>query len=146
MCAKFVGLQSGVSIKRLDFSSPQGGKAACDGKEATIQSHVRTHLNAGNDIESPVKMRDVILSCCGVPAANVSSCECVEVSCEPLAKIEGISQISNVQFEESGLRVWRAYKLGPGKQIPKVKLSIPSISQLPALTRLLGLTRVASHQ
>jgi len=54
------------------------------------------------------------------------------------AKIEGISQISNVQYEESGLRVWRAYKLGPGKQIPKAKLSIPTISQLPALT---GVTR-----
>ena len=62
----------------------------------------------------------------------------MEVSCELSAKIEGISQISNVQYEESGLRVWRAYKLGPGKQIPKAKLSIPTISQLPALT---GVTR-----
>ena len=61
-----------------------------------------------------------------------------EVSCELSAKLEGISQISNVQYEESGLRVWRAYKLGPGKQIPKAKLSIPTISQLSALT---GVTR-----
>ena len=138
MCAKILGLQSGVNIKRLDFSDPQGGKAACDRKAATIKSHMRIHLNAGNDIETPVQMRDAILSCSGVPAVNVVLCECVEVSCEPSAKIEGISQISNVQFEESGLRVWGAYKLGPGKQIPKAKRSIPSISQLPALT---GVTR-----
>ena len=83
-------------------------------------------------------MKDAILSCGGVPAVNVVLCERMEVSCEPSAKIEGISLISNVQFEGSGLRVWRAYKLGPGKQIPKEKLSIPSISQLPALT---GVTR-----
>ena len=138
MCPKILGLQSGVSIKRLDFSDPQGGKAACDQKAATIKSHTRIHLNAGNDIETPEQIRDAILSCGGVPAVNVVLCECVEVSCEPSAKIEGISQISNVQFEESGLRVWRAYKLSPGKQIPKAKLSIPSISQLPALT---GVTR-----
>ena len=138
VCAEILGLQSGVSIKRLDFSDPQGGKAACDRKAATIKSHMRIHLNAGNDIETPVQIRDAILSCGGVPAVNVVLCECVEVSCELSAKIEGISQISNVQYEESGLRVWRAYKLGPGKQIPKAKLSIPTMSQLPALT---GVTR-----
>ena len=138
VCAKILGLQYAVNIKRLDFSDPQGGKAACDRKAATIKSHMRIHLNAGNDIETPAQMRDAILSCGGVPAVNVVLCECVEVSCEPSAKIEGISLISNVQFKESGLRVWRAYKLGPGKQIPKEKLSIPSISQLPALT---GVTR-----
>ena len=134
VCAKILGLQSGVSIKHLDFSDPQGGKAACDRKAATIKSHMRIHLNAGNDIETPVQMRDAILSCGGVPALNVVLCECVEVSCELSAKLEGISQISNVQYEENGLRVWRAYKLGPGKQIPKAKLSIPTISQLSALT------------
>ena len=83
MCAKILGLQSGVSIKRLDFSDPQGGKAACDQKAATVKSHMRIHLNAGNDIETPEQMRDAILSCGGVPAVNVVLCECVEVSCEP---------------------------------------------------------------
>ena len=60
----------------------------------------------GNDIETPVQTRDAVLSCGGVPAVNIVFCECVEVSCEPSAKLEGISQIRNVQFEESGLRVW----------------------------------------
>ena len=70
---------------------------------------MRSHLNAGNDIETPVQIRDAILSSGGVPAVNVVLCECVEVSCEPSAKLEGISQIRNVQFEESSARVWRAY-------------------------------------
>ena len=138
MCAKILGLQYGVNIKRLDFSKPQGGKAACDRQASAIKSHMRIHLNAGNDIETPAQMRDAILSCGRVPAVNVVLCECVEVSCETSAKIKGISLIRNVQFEESGLRIWKAYKLGPGKQIPKAKLSIPSISQPPVLT---GVTR-----
>ena len=138
VCAQILGLQYGVNVKCLDFSDPQGGKAACDRKAATIKSHMRIHLNAGNDIETPAQMRDTILSCGGVPSVNVVLCEYVEVSCEPSTKIEGISLISNVQFEESGLRVWRAYELGPGKQIPMAKLRTPSISQLPALA---GVTR-----
>ena len=48
VCAKILGIQYGVNIKRLDFSDPQGGKAACDRKAATIKSHMRIHLNAGN--------------------------------------------------------------------------------------------------
>ena len=64
-------------------------------------------------------MRNAILSSGGVRAVNVVLCECVEVSCEQSAKLEGISQIRNVQFEESGLRVSRAYQIGPGKQIPR---------------------------
>ena len=94
---------------------------------------MRIHLNAGNNTETPVQMRDAVLSCGGVPTINVAFCECVEVSCEPSAKLEGISQMRNVQFEESGLRVWRVYQLGHGKQISKAKWSIPSISQLSAL-------------
>ena len=69
-----------------------------------------------NDIETPVQMTDAILSCGGV---NIVLCECVEVSGEPSAKLEGISQIRNVQFEERGLRVWRAYQLGPGTRFMK---------------------------
>ena len=64
---------------------------------------MRIHLNAGNDIETPVQIRDAILSSGGVPTVNVVLCESVEVSCEPSAKLERISQIRNVQFEENGL-------------------------------------------
>ena len=70
-----------------------------------MKLHIRIHLNAGNDIENLVQMRDAILLCGGEPAVNVVSCECVEVSCESSAKLERIRQIRNVQFEESGLQV-----------------------------------------
>jgi len=53
--ARVIGEQYGVTIKRLDFSDPQGGKGPCDRKAATIKSHMRIHLNSGNDIETPRK-------------------------------------------------------------------------------------------
>ena len=74
---------------------------------------MRIQLNTANDIETLVQLRDAILSCGRVPAVNAVLCECLEVSCELSAKIEGISEIRYVQYEESGFRVWRAYKLGP---------------------------------
>ena len=46
----------GVTIKRLDFSDPQGGKGSCDRKAATIKAHMKVHLNEGNDIENARQM------------------------------------------------------------------------------------------
>ena len=80
---------------------------------------MRIHLNAGNDIETLVQMRDAILSCGGEPAVSAVFCECVEGFCESSAKLERISQIRDVQFEESGLQIWRAYQLDPGKKTPR---------------------------
>ena len=62
VCARVLGEQFGVSIKRLDFSDPQGGKGPCDRKAVTIKSHLRVHLNSGSDIKTPAEMSDAILS------------------------------------------------------------------------------------
>ena len=32
-------------------------------------------------------------------------------------KIDGFSKLHNVQFEEKGIRVWRSYRIGRGKEI-----------------------------
>ena len=138
ICAAALGHEEGVKIRRLDFSDPQGGKAACDRKAATIKSHMRIYLNAGNDIETPEQMRDAILSSGGVPGVNVALCETVQVPKVLSSKIDGISQLSNVEYKEEGLLVWRAYGIGDGKLIPTDKLHCPSPSDLPTLT---GVTR-----
>ena len=70
--ARVLGLHHDVSIKCLDFSDPQEGKRPCDGKAATIKSHIRVHLNSWNDIETPVQMKDAILSSGGVAAVDVT--------------------------------------------------------------------------
>ena len=39
--ASFADGCSGVSVKRMDFSDPQGGKGPCDRKAASIKEHMR---------------------------------------------------------------------------------------------------------
>ena len=137
--AAALGHEEGVKIRRLDFSDPQGGRGACDRKAATIKSLMRIYVNAGNDIETPKQMRDAILSSGGVPGVNVALCETFQVPTVLSSKIEGISQLSNVEYKEEGVLVWRAYGIGDGKLIPTDKLHCPSPSDLPTLT---GVTRV----
>ena len=62
----------GVTVKRMDFADPKGGKGACDRKAGCIKSHMKIYLNAGNNIESSSDMRKAIQSSCGVPAVNFS--------------------------------------------------------------------------
>jgi len=137
-CGTTLVHEEGVKIKRLDFCDLQGGKAACDRKAATIKSHIRIYLNAGNDIETPEQMKDAILYSCGVSGVNVALCESVQVPTVLSSKIEGISELSNVEYKEEGLLVWRAYGIGDGKPIPTDKLRSPSPSDLPTLN---GVTR-----
>ncbi|RMX59409.1 hypothetical protein pdam_00025612, partial [Pocillopora damicornis] len=38
-------------------------------------------------------------------------------------KWEGVSFISNIHHDEECLRVWKAYKIGPGKLVPYIKFN-----------------------
>lgn len=49
----------------------------------------------------------------------------------PSLKVEGISLLNNVRYEDDGICVWKAYGIGSGKLI---KLQYPSASELPDLT------------
>ena len=119
VCARVIGEQYGVNIKRLDFSDPQGGKGPCDRRAATIKIHMRIHLNSGDDIETPTQMKDAILFSGGVSAVNVTLCESIAAPNMPSLKVEGVSLLNNIKYEDDGIRVWKAY----GKLI-KVAVSI----------------------
>ena len=123
-----------LSIKCLDFSDPQGGKRPCDRKAATINSHMRIHLNSGNDIETPDQMKNAILSSGGVPSVNVTLCEPMAATNITALKIPGVSLLNNIKFENDGIRVWRAYDIGPGKFIPRCKFNLPSSPNVPSIT------------
>ena len=45
-----MGAATGIHVKRVDFSDPQGGKGPCDRKAATIKAHVRRYINEGHDV------------------------------------------------------------------------------------------------
>lgn len=115
--AKVVGDKAGVTLKRMDFSDPQGGKGACDRKAATIKSHMHIYLNEGNDIENAVQMKAAIESSGGVPGVVVTLAEMPESQAKKAVTLEGVSFVNNIQYESNCLRVWRAYDIGPGKII-----------------------------
>ena len=128
-----LGQKEGIVLKRLDFSDPQGGKGVCDRKAATIKSHMRVFLNSGNDIETPEQMFKAMVSFGGVPSLNVTLCELFTSVETPAFKIDGVRLLSNIEYSSEGIRVWRAYGIGPGKIVYQQKSSGQGSGALPAL-------------
>lgn len=111
--------KTGVSVRRVDFSDPQGGKGACDRKAATIKAHVRRHINEGHNVQNAKDFKEAVLSNGGLNGVRVAL---VDVGTEgkcvlPQVKLAGVSFLNNFQYSEQGVTVWRAFKVGQGKLI-----------------------------
>ena len=130
VCASIISCQQGVAIRRLDFSDAQGGKGACDCKAATIKVHMRAYLNSIHDIEGADQMYDAMTSSGGIPSLSVTLCDSVTAPQAGPYKIDGVSFLSNIAYTTEGIRVWRAYNIGPGKLIPGSEVNT---ANLPAL-------------
>ena len=108
--AQMVGKLHGVTVSRMDFCDPQGGKEACDRKSAAIKSHMKIHLNSGNNIETADEMKEAILSSGGMSSVRVTLCGLPTATAfSNIIKLEGVSSISNVEYKDEGLRVWKSY-------------------------------------
>ncbi|KAK3738819.1 hypothetical protein QZH41_000398, partial [Actinostola sp. cb2023] len=122
--ASFEDQFHGVSVKRMDFSDPQGGKGSCDRKAASIKSHMRVYLNEGNNIETASEVVKAIQSSGGVRGVNVTLSDTVaskDNSAFSAVKLDGVSLISNIEYNGDSVRLWRAYGVGAGKSISKAK-------------------------
>ena len=133
--ARLVSQQHEVSVKRMDFCDTQAGKGACDRKAATMKSQMKIDLNSGNNIESAEQMRDAILSSGGLPSVQVTVSGPPQ-SAFPAIGLESVSAISNIEYTEKGLLVWRAYKIGPGKLIRWETLNIQLNVEAPLLSEV----------
>ena len=69
---------TGIEIKRIDFSDPQGGKGAADRLAATCKNHVRTFINEGNDVTNAEQLKSALLSHRGVEGVRVAVMQSVE--------------------------------------------------------------------
>ena len=129
-----IGHCHGVTIKRLDFSDPQGGKGSCDRKAANIKAHMRVHLNEGHDIENAVQMVEAMRSSGGVPGVNVTVCELETPSESNQVKFDGVSAVSNLEYGEDSITTWKAYGIGPGRTTKLSKLTGNSNAPIPRLS------------
>ncbi len=114
-----------ITLKRIDFSDPQGGKGSCDRKAALIKNHMKFYLNAGNDIETAEQMKTAIESSGCIPGVHVSLCGPQPTS-DLKVKWDGVSLINNVEYKDEEIKVWRAYGIGPGKVLPLSKFDLPN--------------------
>ena len=106
--AKLAGDAAGVPIIRNDFSDPQGGKGVCDRQAATIKGDIGRYVNEGNDVMNSELLKTAIESgqgTTGVKASYVAA----KTSRTTSVKWDGISLLNNFQYEESGVRAWRAF-------------------------------------
>ena len=111
--------ETGIKVKRVDFSDPQGGKGPCDRKAATIKAHVRRFLNEGNDITTAEELRDAMLSHGGVHGVRVALIDAKELNVLSQDKWEGINSLNNFLYKDNGrdVTIWKAYEVGDGKTL-----------------------------
>jgi hypothetical protein len=116
--AKDIGQRVGIAICRYDYSEPQYGKDVCDRILCPMKTCIRRYCNEGHDILCAENMRTALSQ---RPVKGTSACVCVvneEKETLQVKKIDGFGKLHNIQFEEKGIRVWKAYGIGCGKEIP----------------------------
>ena len=109
-----IAAKHNITLSRIDFSDPQGGKGSCDRKATTIKNKMRIYVNSGHDVESPQQMLEAIESMGGIPGLSVTLCGKHPAQTSDV-KWQGISFLNNFAYEKNGIRVWRAYETGSGK-------------------------------
>ena len=112
---------NGLRLARMNFSDAQGGKGPCDRKAATIKSHIAVYLNLGHDVETASQMLEAINFFDGVAGVQAMICSPPTSPLRTSIMWEVVSFISNIQYDEECLRVWKAYKIRPGKLVPYSK-------------------------
>ena len=123
MLASCVQMKSktGIAVKRVVFSDPQGGKGACDQKAATVKAHVKRYINEGHDVLDAVDFKSAMSSNGGLRDVRVALVDAstAHKDTQLQVKWEGISSLNNFLYSAGGntVTVWRAFNVGLGKQV-----------------------------
>lgn len=113
-----VGKRVGISVARYDFSEPQFGKDICDRILCPMKGAIRRYCNEGHDILSAQDMYSALKER-QVNGSTAVVCETNETLIDlKITKIKGISAFHNFKYEKNGLRVWKAFGVGPGELLP----------------------------
>ena len=112
----YIGERTGIKPLRYDYSDPQAGKDICDRKTAPMKAHIRRWVNEKHNVITAEDMKQALESHSGLKGCRAAVVE-VDASKETGIdnKISGISFLNNFQFEENGIRAWKAYNVGPGR-------------------------------
>ncbi|XP_063443690.1 uncharacterized protein LOC134724531 [Mytilus trossulus] len=126
-------LYANGSIASYDFCESQNGKGPCDRTGATLKSAIRRFINQGNDVLTAFAMKKGIETAMTKVKYRVSVVEYNPSKKTAFKGIPAIGSYSNFQFEEQGIRVWKAHGVGPGLLIAKEKIPTIPIEPLTVL-------------
>ena len=115
--------KKGVKITRYDFSEPQAGKDICDRRIIAVKSHMRCFLNEGNDVKTASDMKAAFETYGGIKDCYAGVCR-AQASVQTMTKhtMAGVQGLHNFSYENGGMRVWRAYDVGPRKFYSEAQL------------------------
>lgn len=116
LSVEILSKRSGIQIKQMDFSDPQGGKGSCDRKAAQIKAHIKSYVNEGHSVTTASELKKAIDSRGGIPGVRVAGVKAKNKTSNSY-KIHGISSLNNFNFNSSGFTVFRAYGVGLGKSL-----------------------------
>ncbi|XP_076076249.1 uncharacterized protein LOC143047166 isoform X1 [Mytilus galloprovincialis] len=107
-------------IVSYNFCEAQDGKGACDRAAATFKSGIKRYVNQGNDVVNAKQIKTAIERTkknvkCHIKVVKIQT---RDTATKNQASIPGITSYNNFVFENGGLRVWKAYGIGPGLLIP----------------------------
>ena len=108
---------SGMRVRSVDFSDPQGGKGPADRMSATCKNHIRRYINEGHDVMTAKQMKDAILSHGGVEGVRVAVVEDVINENPDKRKIPGINKLNNFVFQEEDILARQAFDIGEGHKV-----------------------------
>lgn len=114
-----ISTATGVSIARYDYSEPQKGKDVCDRKIAVMKTDIRRHVNEGNDVTTAMEMKEALESHGGAKDCFSAVAEVSAQAKMTKQTFAGVQSYSNFEFTGNGVRVWKAYNIGPGKEYEK---------------------------
>ena len=113
-----LGCLQDVEVLRYDHSEPQSGKDMCDRILCPMKSSIRRYCNEGHDVVSAQDMHTALKE---RPVKGTTATVCIikeqHITLE-INRIPNFSNLHNFEFSQEGLRIWKAFNVGPGKFIP----------------------------
>ena len=62
LAANIIEKSTGVQIKQIDYSDPQGGKRCSRSSGSPGKSHIRVYINKGHDVTTVEEMKTALFS------------------------------------------------------------------------------------
>ena len=115
---KDIGRQVGVTVERYDHSEPHSGKDMCDRIICPMKTSICTCCCEGRDILTASDKRDALQY--RPVKGTTASVNVVDKSKQKLLmkKLSQFGSYHNFNFDDSGVKAWKAYNIGQGKLFP----------------------------